>query len=84
VARTAAALEASADRCGREAEQKLSMVEGDAGPALKTMLIRTSCGFKASQALEIVAAASSLPLPPDADDRMLCTRARAADRKLTT
>jgi hypothetical protein len=60
------------------------MVEGDAGPALNTMLMRTSCGFKASHALEIAEAASSMPLPPDAHDRMLCTRVRAADRKLTT
>ena len=86
--RNAAALDAKADRSGNDPEQKLLMVEGDAGPALRTMLSRTSCGFRASQALETAEAASEMLLllllllePPACMHR---TRCRAADRKLTT
>ena len=84
-ARIAAALDAKADSSGSDPEQKLLMVEGDAGPALRTMQSRTSCGFRASQAFEMAEAASArLLLLLEPPERMQRTRCRAADRKLTT
>jgi hypothetical protein len=80
----AAAAVTNAATSGREEEQKLSIVEDDAGPALRTMLMRTSCGFKASLALETAAAASPRPQPPPPHGLTHFKRSRAADRKATT